>query len=399
MKTGLALAISVALNIGLVAFHFARTSPAPSQQSTSVALQQSTPEQKSTKPKVIRLDWRFVESSDYKEYVRNLRSIGCPKETIFDIIVADVNTLFAMKARTAAPQGEWKYWEAEDEAPSREDIRNQKLRRDLEKQKRALIAEILGADAVDKMKKYQLWGGEELVDRKLAFLSAEKREKLKALQEKYFELEQDAMDWDANGLPTGDANQRLSELQKQKRAELEGLLTANELTEYDLRTSETASHLRHELNGFHPTEHEFRELYKFRTAYEQSMTASSDIRDPNVMQNRMEMADRLTQQSKATLGADRYADYARSQDLDYQNALRLANYFGLPEQSATAVYDLKRRNDAEAERLNNMTGLSDDDREKALQNLATQTEKELIQALGEQAFGVYRQSNRWWMRN
>src|SRR6267143_1034937 len=32
------------------------------------------------------IDWRAVESPDYRQYLANLRAIGCPEETIRDII-------------------------------------------------------------------------------------------------------------------------------------------------------------------------------------------------------------------------------------------------------------------------------------------------------------------------
>jgi hypothetical protein len=38
--------------------------------------------------------WEAVESGDYLTYIENLRTIGCPEETIRDIISADVNKLF-----------------------------------------------------------------------------------------------------------------------------------------------------------------------------------------------------------------------------------------------------------------------------------------------------------------
>src|SRR5437868_1476460 len=41
--------------------------------------------------------WQELESPDYLTYVGNLRSIGCPEPTIHDIIVADVNLLYAWK--------------------------------------------------------------------------------------------------------------------------------------------------------------------------------------------------------------------------------------------------------------------------------------------------------------
>ena len=37
--------------------------------------------------------WEWLESSDYSEYIERLRVIGCPGETIADIIRADVESL------------------------------------------------------------------------------------------------------------------------------------------------------------------------------------------------------------------------------------------------------------------------------------------------------------------
>jgi len=48
--------------------------------------------------------WSQLESSDYRTYIANLRSIGCPEQTVHDIITADVGSLFAS---TRQP------WEAE----------------------------------------------------------------------------------------------------------------------------------------------------------------------------------------------------------------------------------------------------------------------------------------------
>src|SRR6266571_2294266 len=45
------------------------------------------------------LDWRKVESEDYKKYIANLRAVGCPEKTIRDVIVADVNDLHRQRYR------------------------------------------------------------------------------------------------------------------------------------------------------------------------------------------------------------------------------------------------------------------------------------------------------------
>ena len=44
--------------------------------------------------------WREVESADYPTYVANLRQIGCPEQTIRDIIIADVNALYSRRRAT-----------------------------------------------------------------------------------------------------------------------------------------------------------------------------------------------------------------------------------------------------------------------------------------------------------
>jgi hypothetical protein len=40
-------------------------------------------------------NWSEIESTDYRTYIANLRGIGCPEQTIRDIITADVNSMFA----------------------------------------------------------------------------------------------------------------------------------------------------------------------------------------------------------------------------------------------------------------------------------------------------------------
>ena len=49
-----------------------------------------------------KFDWRLVESEDYRKYIANLRAIGCPEETIRDIITADVNKLYESKRKELA---------------------------------------------------------------------------------------------------------------------------------------------------------------------------------------------------------------------------------------------------------------------------------------------------------
>ena len=57
-------------------------------------------------------DWRQVESPDYKEYIANLRAIGCPEKTIKEIVTADVKDLFSARRGALIQTNHYEYWRA-----------------------------------------------------------------------------------------------------------------------------------------------------------------------------------------------------------------------------------------------------------------------------------------------
>ena len=46
--------------------------------------------------------WSQLESEDYRAYIGRLRSIGCPEQTIRDIVIADIDKLLAPRMHAAA---------------------------------------------------------------------------------------------------------------------------------------------------------------------------------------------------------------------------------------------------------------------------------------------------------
>src|SRR5437773_1145152 len=57
--------------------------------------------------------WQQVESDDYPTYIVNLRDIGCPEQTVRDIIIADVNALYARKRSLEIVTPEQQWWRTE----------------------------------------------------------------------------------------------------------------------------------------------------------------------------------------------------------------------------------------------------------------------------------------------
>ena len=72
-------------------------------------------------------DWSQLESVDYRTYIANLRGIGCPEQTIRDIITADVAELYARRrtpledALRMGTQSERSTWELQLRTLQREE--------------------------------------------------------------------------------------------------------------------------------------------------------------------------------------------------------------------------------------------------------------------------------------
>jgi hypothetical protein len=69
--------------------------------------------------------WSDIESADFRQYIANLRAVGCPEATVRDIVTADVGQLFSARAAEI-----WKrssplhYWQKPDgEGPNGRQMR------------------------------------------------------------------------------------------------------------------------------------------------------------------------------------------------------------------------------------------------------------------------------------
>src|SRR5262245_47286113 len=78
----------------------------PSSRQTSIfkhprAKNAAANQAKTAPPQVVyvtnRFHWSQVESADYRQYIENLRGVGCPEATIRDIILTDIMRLYAAK--------------------------------------------------------------------------------------------------------------------------------------------------------------------------------------------------------------------------------------------------------------------------------------------------------------
>src|SRR5262245_35073792 len=63
-----------------------------------------------------QFSWAQIESEDYRSYIARLRAIGCPDQTIVDIIIADLDKVLAPKVSMASGHRKnLQYWQSEEE--------------------------------------------------------------------------------------------------------------------------------------------------------------------------------------------------------------------------------------------------------------------------------------------
>ena len=100
MQRRILLFLSLGVNLAFAAawLLFSRRHPAATESAASPE-NSSGPARTNVLVRRQYFSWSQVESADYPTYIANLRSIGCPEQTIRDIIIADVNALYAQSAR------------------------------------------------------------------------------------------------------------------------------------------------------------------------------------------------------------------------------------------------------------------------------------------------------------
>src|SRR6266516_704867 len=92
--------------------------------------------------------WSQVESSDYRQYIANLRATGCPEPTLQDIIVADVNKLYEpreMPFKAQLAGFNLRQWNdpSTDPGYTKQEFAARKQLREVEQEKQAVIKELL----------------------------------------------------------------------------------------------------------------------------------------------------------------------------------------------------------------------------------------------------------------
>lgn len=352
-----------------------------------------------TRPRYRDLDWRSVESADYATYVANLRRIGCPEETIRDILLADIDQLFESRRRALQPPPrDWDFWrnpadrglESSDAGGLSEQERQVALAH-LRRERRQLITALLGPSALQT--ELAEFKDEELRDRSLQFLSEEKRQAVADALARWRQAREEA------STLAGDAErQETMRLAGQTLdAVLDAVLTKDERLQYEMRTSPLADELRERLRGFGASREEFEQLYALERDLAERRAAIAANPDDPQMAERLEAAEMEHEQAvHEVLDPQRYGDFQRSADPDYQTLYTLALDHEVPTAVANQVWDMRRAVADQANLIRENPLLTADQKQRALEAIRQETQNAIVNVLGEPLLLDYqRQGGEW----
>jgi hypothetical protein len=330
-------------------------------------------------------NWRTVESPDYRQYIWNLRAVGCPEQTIKDIVTADVDALFSERGKALAIP-ERPYWQSIPNRLGLEEERRLLALDALDRERRLILQELLGEDAVHEASDFRQH--HSTFSSRLTFLTPEKARVVQEIEREYDGLIKAR--FPSSQMHSPDEIRDYLRLQAEKERQIRLHLSEQEMIEYDVRFSSAAMQLRGELQNFEVSAEEFRQIVALRKEFEQ---LAIEGLNPDIETRRVHM-QYIDDKMKAILGHDRYKDFQLSQNPTYQAIISVADQFGIQRQVATEVLELVTASEQAMREI--ISGNTSHTLPVAtVQQLRADAEQELVQLMGSDAAEAFMKSGHW----
>ncbi|MDB6028047.1 MAG: hypothetical protein JWM68_4270 [Verrucomicrobiales bacterium] len=392
-----AFILSLAINVVLVWFILSpvpKAAPATSQSAPTSIWRKSrlTLPTSSFVTNVVAapIHWSQIESADYLVFIKNLRALRCPKTTIRDIIVADVEDNFSQRREATVREPVSAFWQLLVEEDSMEKMVGEKepQLRQLHSEKEDTLAAILGP--LYESKSYFNINNEAVA--RLGFLSEQKREQVLALREQFegyfLEAHQSR---DTNVPPLG---MRLEPINSSFEKALAKILNSSELEEYELQMAPAAQGLRRRLDWFGPTESEFRKIYAIQKPIEADHTnllyAPNNLSEKDIAS----IQNTVDEQFILALSPERRADFERSQKEDFRRLYAFTQRLDLPRETAVRLHDIEKEIKKKIQQLQADRTLSQEERTQQLDALEPVKTEMVLGVIGESNYNAFKENGR-----
>ena len=360
----------------------------------------------SAAPPDVPFHWSQVASINFVRYRDGLRALGCPEQTVREIIESEINAWFAQRRRPILDALQPRFWESvgrggKDAFESFDDALDA-----LRDERRNLLAEVLGerprADDVELADSREEWA------RDLAWLPAAEQEKLVGLEERRWRQIRALEAGIGERAWTAEDHTRRREIDEAfAKARREAL--GEHLGDFEARQSAEGRWVE-SLTGFETTEAEWRTVTEALRAQEAQRKAdprSSQAGTAATARPRNDPGEAFAQREAAeaarkgilqtTLGPERYADYERASSGAFQQTRRVTRRLGLADETAVHAWEIERAASATAGELRANAVLDEDRRRTALEEVHAEALRSLRQVLGDEGSRVYRKYAGGWL--
>ncbi len=293
---------------------------------------------------VTNFDWTAVESSDYKQYIANLRALGVPEEGIRALIIADVNQLYepreaALRTKlTPDDQSAGQRWAA----AANPDVERLKQLRAVQMEKQANLKELLGTYVPRELLRMPASRNYDAIEYALAQLPDQKRDAVQSLVEDFY-FAHDSRNGQGRSVSLPD----YVTLCEQREQALQQILTPAEFKEHTMNTMPAGTELARCVAGMAPTDAEFSAMFDIK--YD-NWTESGGVygrwRANRLPPEQIAAADqRMDERLQATLGPERFLDYQLAATELGQELHNLGDRFDLPRSTLSQAYAVQKQLD------------------------------------------------------
>ena len=354
---------------------------------------------------VERFHWSQIEADDYQTYVENLRRIGCPEETIRDLVKQDLDKLYDQRKAdilSKAPARK-EYWKTGNpSALSRPSSATSSQMAQLDREKNEVLGDLFGSQgvaAINRPSPLARARSQSKSGYAMDFIPEETKAELNTLER---EFGSELLKKMAQGATDAQDMAEIRRMRTERDDRIATMLTPEQKTEYDLRKSPTAANMRLQMDGFDPSEDEFRDIFAARKVFdnEHGVVPGSSI-SPADAEIRQLAEQEMNNQIRTSLGDDRFQDYLRQTDYDYKSIHKITQRQGLGENISAQVYQMKGGAEELAREIRMNTGLSIEERQMQLGQIQNETSISIESLIGGQGAAALQTQagGRNWLNN
>ena len=337
--------------------------------------------------------WSQIETNDLVQLALNMRGVGCPEETVREVVSARAIRALGQSVRAARPRQP--FWTA---GGSRERaIREAEALAAAARDKiRASVEEALGAGNFLENPKWT----RDLVDQALMrFFTGPMSEKSFSQVQIVFtrqEAREEEIRALAHGVMLADDEAAMERLNQHFKKEIEAVLAPAELEEFLARAGamrQSGGEIRFDATDFTPAEVREIGLARGQLGFGKlsRWTESFDLSAEQEAQLAADLSRRF--------GAARYAQIERAVDNDFKALFDLGRDSNLPSAAAVDAFERRRFTVREVAALRTDPSLSEDERQQRLASLQSETQAAIRQVLGAEAAERYLQQGGSWVTN